>query len=148
MKSFFIAKNYQWLFIKCIIAEILVNLFFCFIYNFKHSYDPFILDFILGIIQICISIGLGIYIRNKNKNLFLIPNNSKKFYVTIISLADLFGVLFILLPDIFAMIYIDISTFFYNILRLERIFSFWDLFSYLLCLSIIFLFHKVDCKIK
>ncbi len=147
MKELFIAKNVKWLFIKCIIAEILFNLLFFLVFNFNHTYDYITLDIIFGIMQICVAIGLAIYMRRKNQCLFLNKNTATKLYIILIGFLDIFGLVCFFAPDFIIVPYVTISMFVYNIIKMDRLFSFWDFYSCLLCLNIVFLFrYKKECK--
>lgn len=147
MNSLFTAKNMQNLFFKCLLVSILCNLLFYFVYHSIsiHIADPFMFDFTLGLVQVFAGIVLGFFMRRQNTSVFQNSQN-RKLFIGIVLLIDLFGLVCFVITDLIVMPYTALIMFFYNTFHIERIFTLWDFYSCLCCLSVAFLFQNKKQK--
>lgn len=127
------AKSYRDLFIRCIISSILLNLLFCFKSFFASASTEHLL---LELLQICLNVLLGAYIRKKNQTIFLQKPIEKK-YVNIILIGFLIWLVLLVEPDIISMPYTSFIVPFYNLTGLD-LFHVFDYDSVLVCLAVVF----------
>lgn len=131
------AESCKELFLKCIISSTILNVF-VFLISF------FVLDLAIYIflesVQICLNLFLGVLIRKTNRNLLLNNNLGRKKFakITLIGLLILF--IIICEPDIIAVPYTYLILFIYEITGLDRLLTFFDYVSVLVCLSAVFLY--------
>lgn len=157
LMKLFASTSYKSLLIKSILMTFILNILFTPIVHAPKVFpniniNSIVFSIFAGSACLVLSFFWGFYIRKCNQQLLLSDDRKRKRYAIIIAIVSLIGLLLLLIPELTAwwqllwfrilLVNVDPSqTFLFAFF--DQAFSFFTMFSILICLAIVFLFkHK------